>query len=127
LYAFGYGLSYTTFAYANFQLHNQTIIPHAQIVTSVELTNTGNVTGDEVVELYIQHINSSVVRPEKELKAFQRITLKPGEKKTVKLQFDTDNLSYWDEDENRWVLEKDKVKIMIGSSSDNIKFSKMIE
>ncbi len=127
LYAFGYGLSYTTFAYANVQVHNQTIIPHAQIVTSVELTNTGNVTGDEVVQLYIQHINSSVVRPEKELKAFQRITLKPGEKKTVKLQFDTDNLSYWDEDENRWVLEKDKVKIMIGSSSDNIKFSKMIE
>lgn len=126
LYPFGYGLSYTTFAYSNFQTNTATIKAGAQLTVSIDITNTGKKTGDEVVQLYIRHLNSTVIRPAKELKAFQRITLRPGEKKTVQLQLKSNDLKYWDENEKQFVLEKDKLKIMIGSSSADIKFSKDI-
>jgi len=127
LYAFGYGLSYTTFSYSDFRVHKTSTATATKIVTSVDVTNTGKVTGDEVVQLYVQHLNSSVSRPAKELKGFQRITLKPGEKKLVHFLIDTNDLAYWDENENQWSTEHTELKIMIGSSSDNIKFSKQIE
>jgi beta-glucosidase len=126
LYPFGYGLSYATFTYSNFKTNAAAIKAGAQITISVDVTNTGKRTGDEVVQLYIRHLNSTVVRPQKELKAFQRITLKPGEKKTATLQLKANDLRYWDENEKRFVLENDKLKIMIGSSSADIKFSKEI-
>ena len=126
LFPFGYGLSYTTFAYSNFKTNAAVIKAGAQITVSVDITNTGKRTGDEVVQLYIRHLNSTVERPQKELKAFQRITLTPGEKKTVQLKFKTADLEYWEGNEKRFVLEKDKLKIMIGSSSDHIQFSREI-
>ncbi len=126
LYAFGYGLSYTTFKYSNFKIEDPKIEAGKNISVSVNVTNTGKMKGDEVVELYIQHINSSVIRPKKELKGFQRITLQPGETKTVRIKLDPAMLAYWAADEHRWILEKDRVKIMVGSSSDNIKFEQVI-
>ncbi len=126
LYPFGYGLSYTTFTYSNFKTNSAIIKSGTQITVSVDVTNTGKRTGDEVVQLYIRHLNSTVMRPQKELKAFQRITLKPGEKKTVQLKLKANDLKYWDENEKRFILEKDELKIMIGSSSADIKFSKKI-
>lgn len=127
LYAFGYGLSYTTFKYSRFQIKNPEIKLNTPITVNVDVTNTGKIKGDEVVELYVQHLNSAVSRPKKELKGFQRVTLNPGEKKTVSIQLDPANLRYWEADQQRWILEKDKVKIMIGSSSDNIKFEQVVD
>jgi beta-glucosidase len=126
LFPFGYGLSYTSFAYSNFKTNPVAIKAGAQITVSIDVTNTGKRTGDEVVQLYIQHLNSTVMRPQKELKAFQRITLIPGERKTVQLKFKAGELGYWEENEKRFVLEKDRLKIMIGSSSDHILFSREI-
>ena len=125
LFPFGYGLSYTTFSYSNFKT-GASIKEGSAITVSVDVTNTGKRTGDEVVELYIGHLHSTVERPKKELKGFQRITLKPGEKKTVMLQLKADDLKYWDADQQNFVLEKDKVKVMIGRSADDIVVSKVL-
>ena len=127
LYPFGYGLSYTTFKFSDFKIENPTIKAGIPVIVNVDVTNTGKMTGDEVVQLYVQHFNSAVTRPKEELKGFQRVTLQPGEKKTVQIKLDPANLRYWDEVEHRWVLEKDKVKVMIGCSSDDIKFEQVID
>ena len=89
---------------------------------TVDITNTGKRTGDEVAQLYIQHLHSIVERPHKELKAFQRITLKSGEKKTIQLKFKAADLQYWDENLHRYVLEADQIRLMLGTSSSDIKF-----
>ena len=127
LYPFGYGLSYTTFSFSDFKLKNPMIKAGLPVIINVDVTNTGKVAGDEVVQLYVQHFNSAVIRPKEELKGFQRVTLQPGEKKTVQMELDPENLRYWDETQNRWVLEKDKVKVMVGCSSDDIKFEEVID
>jgi len=127
LYPFGFGLSYTGFSFSNFRVNANNIQAGSQIQVSVDVTNTGRRTGDEVVQLYIRHLNSAVERPKKELKAFQRVTLKPGEKKTVTLQLKADDLRYWDEYKKRFVFEKDRVELMLGNSSADIKFFKTLE
>src|SRR5436305_15258613 len=83
LFPFGYGLSYTQFKLSNLGLSSQQIRADGQITVSVEVENTGQRAGDEVVQLYLRDLASSVIRPVRELKGFQRITLKPGEKKRV--------------------------------------------
>ncbi|HWI90155.1 MAG TPA: glycoside hydrolase family 3 C-terminal domain-containing protein [Flavisolibacter sp.] len=122
LYPFGYGLSYTTFSFSNFSLSNNIIRDGSIVNVNVDITNTGKRVGDEVAQLYIRHVNSTVVRPKKELKAFQRITLKPGERKTVTLRLKANDLKYWDENRKRFVFENDKIELMIGNSSSDIKF-----
>ncbi|MDP4264903.1 MAG: glycoside hydrolase family 3 C-terminal domain-containing protein [Bacteroidota bacterium] len=127
LFSFGYGLSYTSFAYSRFNVNTMMIKPGAEITITVDITNTGKRTGDEVVQLYIRHLNSVVLRPQKELKAFQRITLKPKEKKTVQLKLKANDLRYWDVDHHQFMLEKDKVQLLLGSSSADIKFFKTLD
>jgi beta-glucosidase len=127
LFPFGYGLSYTRFSFSNFKTSNVVIRDGAQIQVSVDVTNTGKRTGDEVVQLYIHHLNSTVVRPKKELKAFQRIVLKSGEKKTVLLQLKASDLKYWNAERKQFVFEKDKVELMLGNSSEDIKYFKVLE
>ncbi len=127
LYPFGYGLSYTTFAYSNFKLNSKTIKSNGEVTVSVDITNTDKRVGDEVAQLYIQHLHSVVNRPHKELKAFKRITLKQGEKKTIELKFKVNDLKYWDENLHRFVLEEDKIKLMVGSSSADIKFQDVVD
>ena len=127
LYPFGYGLSYTTFAYSNFKLNSKTIKSNGEVTVSVDITNTDKRVGDEVAQLYIQHLHSVVNRPHKELKAFKRITLKQGEKKTIELKFKVNDLKYWDENLHRFVLEEDKIKLMVGSSSADIKFQDIVD
>ena len=126
LYPFGYGLSYTTFGYSNFKTSADATRDNKDIIVSIDVANTGKISGDEVVQLYVAHLNSVVSRPKKELKAFQRITLKPGEKKTVQLKIKADDLRYWDENLHKWVLENDTIKLMVGSSSADIKFQKVL-
>lgn len=126
LYPFGYGLSYTNFVYSNFKVNSKQVKPGGEIMVSVDVKNTGKTGGDEVAQLYIQHLFSTVERPGKELKAFKRITLKAGEKQTVQLKFKAADLQYWDENLHQWILEQDKIKVMAGSSSADIKFQEVI-
>ncbi|MGZ3922643.1 MAG: fibronectin type III-like domain-contianing protein, partial [Flavisolibacter sp.] len=122
-----YGLSYTSFSFSEFSAGNGLIKPGSILRVTVDVMNTGKRTGDEVVQLYIRHLNSTVTRPQKELKAFQRITLKPGEKKKVFLELKADDLRFWDENRKQFLLEKDKIDLMLGNSSDNIKFIKALQ
>lgn len=127
LFPFGYGLSYTTFSFSNFRTSNNIVKNGSVVKVNVDVMNSGKRTGDEVVQLYIRHLNSSVTRPQKELKAFQRITLKPGEKKMVSLELKANDLKYWDIDKKKFVFETDKVELMLGSSSTNIKFYRIMD
>jgi beta-glucosidase len=126
LYPFGYGLSYTRFQLSGFNTSSDVLKDKDVITVNVSIKNMGKVKGDEVVQLYVQHLNSTVTRPQKELKGFQRITLMPGEQKGIQFRLHADQLKYWDEMTHSFVLEADQVKVMVGTSSDEIKFQKVL-
>ena len=116
MYEFGYGLSYTTYAYANLKLSEATITPDQNTEVTVDVTNTGKRDGEEIVQLYIRDEYSSATRPVKELKAFARIALKAGETKPVSFTLTPKMLAYFDADMN-YGVEKGTFKIMVGTSS----------
>jgi beta-glucosidase len=116
LYPFGFGLSYTTFAFANVRLAPDTIGPEGETTVSVDVTNTGKVRGDEIAQLYIRDEVSSVTRPVKELRGFRRITLDPGQTQTVTFKLGFDQLSFLNRDMHR-VVEPGTFKIMVGGNS----------
>ncbi len=119
LYPFGYGLSYTTFEYSNLKITSENATADQEIKISVTVKNTGKVTGDEVVQLYIRDAISSIVRPVKELKGFKRITLKSGETKTVTFEIGREELQFYNEDMKR-VVEPGKFIIMVGGNSEKL-------
>ena len=123
LYPFGYGLSYTTFGYSKLKTNPTQLANDGAITVSVDVTNTGSQTGDEVVQLYVKHLKSKVERPGEELKAFQRVTLQPNETKTVQLSLKASTLAFWDEKQARFKVEAEPVKLMIGNSSKDIKLT----
>ncbi|NDP28237.1 MAG: beta-glucosidase BglX [Flavobacterium sp.] len=125
LFPFGYGLSYTEFAYSNLKLSSAHINPNQTVTVSVEVTNTGTVAGEEVVQLYVGDDVSSISRPAKELKGFQKIALKQGEKKTINFTLTPTDFSFYNKD-MKWVLEPGTFSIMIGASSENIKFTEKL-
>ena len=126
LYPFGYGLSYTTFKYSNLKTSAARLHAAGEIMVSVEVTNTGKRQGDEVVQLYVKHLNSKVDRPAKELKGFQRVTLKPNETRTVQIAVKAADLAYWNVAGHRWTVEPDQVRIMVGSSSADSRLDKTV-
>ena len=126
LYPFGYGLSYTTFAYRELRTSSPTLSTTGSIDVSVAVKNTGQRAGDEVVQLYVKHPKSGVARPLKELKAFARVQLAPQEEKIVKLSLPASRLAYWNADRDRWVVEKNEVEITVGGSSTDAKLRKTI-
>lgn len=126
LYPFGYGLSYTKFKYSNLKINNTHLPRDGQSIISVDITNTGDRAGDEVVQLYIKHFNSTVERPFKELKGFKRIALQSGETQTVQLPLVAKSLAYWDPDLHKWTVESDQVAVMVGRSSADIELEKII-
>jgi beta-glucosidase len=115
-FAFGYGLSYTTFEYSKFKLSKTQMQANEKIEVFVTITNTGSYDGEEVVQLYIRDMVASVVRPVKELKGFQKIFLKKGERKEVKFILSTDDLKFYN-NELKYAAEPGEFKIMIGSNS----------
>ena len=119
LYTFGYGLSYTTFEYSNFKLSNKYINSNGEIKATVDVKNTGNYDGDEVVQLYINDVYSSVTTPEKTLKGFKRIFLKKGETKQVEFVLTAEELSLWNR-EMKNVVEAGDFQVMIGGNSSNL-------
>ena len=117
LYPFGFGLSYTSFAYSNLAVAQR----GKTINVQVTVANTGHRDGDEVVQLYISHENSTVSRPIEELKAFRRITLRGGEKQTLTFDIPVANLAYWDDNAHRFTVEQDRIEVRAGASSTDIR------
>jgi beta-glucosidase len=121
LYPFGYGLSYTTFEYSGLRASSATLSPGDSVTFSVDVRNTGKRAGDEVVQLYASYPGSAVERPVRELKAYRRVTLQPGETRTVRLTVKADDLRYWDPAANRWTLEAKPVRFQVGGSSAEVR------
>ncbi len=127
LFAFGHGLSYTKFKYSNLKIASSQISKDGQVQVSFDVKNTGKREGDEVAQLYVHDIVCTVVRPVKELRAFQRITLKPKETRTVTLTVPAEKLSFYDEKTHGFVVEPGTFDVMIGSSSADIRLQGIIE
>ncbi|MFC4010536.1 glycoside hydrolase family 3 C-terminal domain-containing protein [Nonomuraea purpurea] len=115
LYAFGHGLSYTSFAYQGLNVQGEKV--------SVKVTNTGKLKGDEVVQLYTHQRDSRFEQPVKQLRGFQRITLNPGESRTVTFPLKTSDLAVWDHTRGKWAVESVTHDVLVGSSSDRIRQS----
>ncbi len=120
-YAFGHGLSYTTFEYENLEIPGQ--VPMGETVKcSVEIMNTGKIAGKEVVQVYVGDVGKrEVSRPVKELRAFEKVNLKPGELKTVHFELNPRDFSYYDVHLSKWVCEVGDYQILVGSASDDIR------
>jgi beta-glucosidase len=119
LFPFGYGLSYTTFAYSGLKASATRMGPDGEITVSLDVKNTGSRAGDEVVQLYVRHEKSKVERPLKELRGFERVALQAGETKTVRMKLKAASLAYWDEKAGRLVVEEGPVRVMVGGSSSD--------
>jgi beta-glucosidase len=126
LYPYGYGLSYTKFEYSNLVVSPEKENAQGDVQVSVDVTNTGARAGDDVVQLYLKDEVSSVTTYEYDLRGFERINLKPGEKKTVQFTLHPDDLALLDKNMN-WTVEPGKFMVMIGSSSEDIKLKKEFE
>ena len=122
-YPFGFGLSYTTFEYSNMKIKNNN---DNTIEVCITITNTGNIEGKEVVQLYVSCLNSELFRAKQELKRFKKINLTPGESKEVSFTLDEECFNYYDIKTHKFEIEKGQYSINIGSSSRDIKFSTII-
>ncbi|WP_370468282.1 glycoside hydrolase family 3 N-terminal domain-containing protein [Parvularcula maris] len=120
LYPFGYGLSYTSFEIGEPKLRRSSIKADGKATVSVQVRNTGDREGAEVVQLYIRDKVSSVTRPVKELRGFQRVSLKPGQRRTVRFEIGPEDLRFWNADMER-IVEPGEFEIMVGSSSEDLK------
>ncbi|MFP9114856.1 glycoside hydrolase family 3 C-terminal domain-containing protein [Flavobacterium sp. RHBU_3] len=127
LYAFGYGLSYTTFVYKALETNTTSLKKNGTVTVNVTLTNTGSRDGEEVVQLYVAHPDSKIERPVKELKAFARVALKAGETKTVPLTLRAKDFEYWNTQKQRFELEPGTLELQTGGASDNIVLKKNIK
>jgi len=126
LYPFGFGLSYTTFAYKNIRTSAESMAKDGSVTVSVDVTNTGARAGDEVVQLYVRHEGSSVERPKQDLRGYLRVELAPGETKTVTMPVSAKSLAYWNAGEHRWVVEGEPIRLRVGASSADIRLEKTI-
>jgi len=116
-FPFGFGLSYTTFAYKNLQIDRSEISPDESLKVSVDVTNTGNVAGEEIVQLYAGYSGSSVDRPVKELKGFSKVHLEPGQTKRLDFLLTAKQLAYYDEQQGKWIVEPLTYSVYAGPSS----------
>lgn len=126
-FAFGHGLSYTTFSYENLKVDAKKTGGKNRINVSFEVKNTGSREGAEVAQVYVHDMKSSVPRPPKELKAFKKANLKPGESQTVTVSLDDNALAFYDAAQHAWVVEPGTFEVMVGSSSRLIRFSKTVD
>ena len=120
-FPFGHGLSYTTFEYSNAKAAKPSMTAAGTLKVSVDVANTGSVDGAEVVQLYIADPEASIDRPVKELKGFEKVFLKAGQKKTVTFEIDAEDLSYFDAEKHEWVAESGEFQALLGSSSEDLK------
>ena len=120
LFPFGHGLSYTTFAYSNLKLIKGNV---GELTVQFDIKNTGKRDGAEIAQIYVKDLESSLPRPEKELKGFEKVFLKAGEKKTISIKLNKDTFAFYDPQKSMWTVEKGDFKILVGSSSRLIRFS----
>ena len=116
-FPFGFGLSYTTYAYNNLQIDPVEINPNGTLRVSVDITNKGNITGEEVAQLYVGYDGSRVERPVKELKGFSKVHLAPGQTQIVNFVLTARQLAYYDEQQGDWVVEPLTYTVYVGPSS----------
>jgi beta-glucosidase len=126
LYPFGYGLSYTTFKYSNLRASPTQLARDGMVTVSVDVTNTGTLAGDAVVQLYVKHLASKVTRPGEELKGFKRVTVQPGETRNVEIPLQASSLAWWDQSLPGFRVEAEPVRVMIGNSSSDIQLSTVV-
>jgi beta-glucosidase len=126
LFPFGFGLSYTTFEYSNPQVSATTFKDRDGVTVSVDVTNTGKVTGKEIVQVYIHDAESNLVRPEKELKGFAKVELDPGQTQTVQIPLDFRAFAYYHPGYNQWITENGEFEIRIGASATDIRGNQSI-
>ena len=120
LFPFGYGLSYTSFEYSNLAINPEDNGSEGDYKISLDVANTGKISGSEVVQLYVNDMVSTVTRPVKELKGFEKVNLQPGEKKRIEFTLTPEHLSFLDQDLH-WVVEPGMFSVMVGSSSEDIR------
>jgi len=120
LFPFGYGLSYTTFDYSNLRLSGDSIKDVDGLTVEVDVENIGDVDGSEIAQLYIHDLQARLIRPEQELKGFDKIQLKSGEKRTVRFHLEKRDYSYYNPHLKRWVMESGEFEIRVGKSSRDI-------
>ena len=121
LFPFGFGLSYTTFAYSNPRLSAETFKDVDGLTITVDVTNTGSVAGKETVQVYVHDRASSLTRPIKELKGFAKVELQPGETKSVSIHLDSRAFAFWHPEHRQWVTEDGEVELLIGASAADIR------
>ncbi len=121
LFPFGYGLSYTSFAYSNAKVSKKSFKDTDGVTVSVDVTNTGKMAGKEIVQVYVHDQKSKLVRPEKELKGFAKVELKPGETKTVSIKLDFRSFAYYHPSYSQWITEDGEFDLLIGASSADIR------
>ena len=126
LYPFGYGLSYTTFAYSGLKTSAPTLATDGAVAVSVDVKNTGQRAGEEVVQLYVKRPNAPAGRPRQELRGFKRVALKPGESKTVEMPLPASSLGHWDATRHCFVVEAGNLDLLVGASSADIRLQKTI-
>jgi beta-glucosidase len=120
LYPFGFGLSYTTFAYDGLATSAPSMTPDGEVEVNVKVRNTGSRDSDEVVQMYVQHLGSAVTRPQIELEGFERVHIAAGALREVTLKLKARDLAYWDAPQHRWQVEKENIRILAGGSSDTL-------
>ncbi len=120
LYPFGFGLSYTTFKFSNLRTSSPRLARDGSVTVSVDVTNTRSRAGDELVQLYVQYLQSAVARPREELEGFERVSIDPGQTRTVSIQLPASRLAYWDAHTQAFRVEPEPVSLMIGDSSAEI-------
>lgn len=123
LFPFGYGLSYTRFAYGNLTVSAETFKDVDGLTVSLDVTNTGEVAGKEIVQVYVRDHEARLRRPPKELKGFVKVALEPGETKTVSVTLDSRAFAYWDPRYHGWITESGRFDILVGSSSADIRLT----
>jgi len=121
LYCFGSGLSYTTFEYSDLKLSHSTLPKDGQLTVEFGVKNTGPTAGAEIAQLYVQDVESSVPRPQKELKGFRKVFLMPGGEERVRITLSKRDFSFWDVKRNGWFAEPGKFNILVGRSSRDIR------
>jgi beta-glucosidase len=126
LFPFGFGLSYTTFSYTKLRTAADKVKAKATLDVLVDVTNTGKLSGDDVVQLYARYLTSRVKRPQQQLVGFRRVTLAPGQTCTVTLPLDMTELAYWDIASERFVVEPGQIEVRIGRSSRDIELTKTL-
>jgi beta-glucosidase len=127
LYPFGYGLSYTSFAYEGLSLSAPKVAADGAVQVTVKVKNTGSRAGDEVVQLYVQHLGSIADRPRLELKGFKRVRIEAGAERAVTLELKPRDLAFWDVVRHAWRVEKEQVRVLAGGSSDKLPVQGVVE